>query len=1134
MNWSKTAWLSLRSGVFGALIAASLATAAQPSWVAQGPSPATGGQVENLSEGEVSGALKSIAVHPSAPNVIYVGSVNGGVWKTANAMDPRPTWTQLTDDQASLSIGAVEFDPTDATTMTLVAGIGRFSSLGTAGGRRAGILRTTDGGQTWTLLDGGGILRGLNVAGVAPRGDFIMIAANDADDGASWGIWRSANRGASWTKVSGATGSGLPDGPVVCLAGDPSSSNILYATGGNAGLFRSTDTGQTWSNVGSPAMTSLLAQLDNAKIAVGNQHQVFIAIDVAGNVAGVFRSPDGINQWTAMDRPGNVDGGVHSGSQGYIHLSLAAEPSNKNVLYIGGDAQPTKVVAGVRRFPNSIGAQQYSGRLFRGDASKPAGKQWVHLTHSKVLGPAGGGTKSGSAPHADSRDMRIAVNGTLIEVDDGGIYRRTSPTNNNGDWFSMNGNLQVTEFHAVAWDRNGHLAIGGAQDTGTPGQQLKNNVSWPSVSTSDGGVVAVEQSVSGKSIRYSSAYSLLGFRRQTFDASNRLLNDLPVKLKTPIGVAPLAAQFYTPFTLNEATMNRIVIGGKNGVYESLDGGDTLRLIGPFIAANANCGNSIAYGATNEADRLYIGSGSMVFSRKKSVDVLAPTAYTGGVVAGIAIDPTDGEKAYAASENAVFTTPNGGTSWTELTGNLGTLSPAQLRTIAYCPCPPSGKLFVGAENGVLVASGPVFTSWSILRGLPHSAIYQLSYDAADDVLVVGTLGRGAWSLTGIASPPAAPLLVTNAVASGLVASIAPGAPAAIMAPPPTAPADPPRLKNDPVTKQASPPKSQTDAATPASDQSFTLTDGIVVDMATRRIFYMTPDGKVGAVGIDPGKKLWSNAAGAKPIGIANAKVIAQMEDVGGINKLRVVSIDTKSGASGVRSKTVALPANVVTSVTDTLDGTFTAAAFESANNDADISWQFTPRVPSPIAPGTQSMFPESAQSPQPAPPMALLSNEPANGGALHLDLQSGALTPAAPGLVNVMPPAAMLQAPLQAPLQPSGDNAPTSVQPGETLSADGRHILVAEKTDEAGALYKYTLSVWDARRKLLGAFRSFASTVPFFVTGSRVIYETPSYIERVGDELVTRPRMLRAADLDSGQEIWSVIVRDNSYHGPFPP
>src|ERR1044071_4039933 len=145
LKWSKTASLSLRGGVFGLLIATSLATAAQPSWVAQGPSPATGGQVENLSEGEVSGALKSIAVHPSAPNVVYVGSVNGGVWKTSNAMDPRPTWTQLTDDQASLSIGDVEFDPTDMTTMTLVAGIGRFSSLGTAGGRRAGILRTTDG-----------------------------------------------------------------------------------------------------------------------------------------------------------------------------------------------------------------------------------------------------------------------------------------------------------------------------------------------------------------------------------------------------------------------------------------------------------------------------------------------------------------------------------------------------------------------------------------------------------------------------------------------------------------------------------------------------------------------------------------------------------------------------------------------------------------------------------------------------------------------------------------------------------------------------------------------------------------------------------------------------------------------------
>src|SRR5205807_2369194 len=128
------------------------------------------------------------------------------------------------------------------------------------------------------------------------------------------------------------------------------------------------------------------------------------------------------------------------GSQGGIHLALQADSRNANLVYIGGDRQPFP-------FPNSIGARDYSGRLFRGDASKPAGSQWVHLTHTSGLGAAGGGTASNSAPHADSRDMGLAANGVLIVSNDGGVYRRTSPQTNTGDWFSMNGNLQVTEFH---------------------------------------------------------------------------------------------------------------------------------------------------------------------------------------------------------------------------------------------------------------------------------------------------------------------------------------------------------------------------------------------------------------------------------------------------------------------------------------------------------------------------------------------------------------------------------------------------------------------------------------------------------------------------------------------------------------
>src|SRR5262249_33103915 len=148
---------------------------------------------------------------------------------------------------------------------------------------------------------------------------------------------------------------------------------------------------------------------------------------------------------------------------------------------------------------NFIGARDYSGRLFRGDTSvAPTGAvpslQWEHLTHSNSIQQIPeGGTASGSAPHADSREMVVAANGDLIEVDDGGVYRRTRPQNNTGDWFSINGDIQTTEFHDVAYDAiSNTILIGGAQDTGTPQQTTPGSTTWRSVSTADGGDVAVD------------------------------------------------------------------------------------------------------------------------------------------------------------------------------------------------------------------------------------------------------------------------------------------------------------------------------------------------------------------------------------------------------------------------------------------------------------------------------------------------------------------------------------------------------------------------------------------------------------------------------------------------------------------
>ncbi|MBI3875588.1 MAG: RTX toxin, partial [Verrucomicrobia bacterium] len=198
-------------------------------WTAQGGSPTHNGQVEGIANGEVGVAIQAVAAHPTNPNILYAGAVNGGIWTTTNAATPlfSPVWTPQTDFASSLSISSLEFDPTDASHNTLVAGVGRFSSLGSDGGSLIGILRTVNGGKSWAELNGGGILTGVNISGVAPRGNVIVVSA---DRGSRRGIFRSTDSGASFVQISSGTGTlnGLPSGVARTLAGDPRTNTVLY------------------------------------------------------------------------------------------------------------------------------------------------------------------------------------------------------------------------------------------------------------------------------------------------------------------------------------------------------------------------------------------------------------------------------------------------------------------------------------------------------------------------------------------------------------------------------------------------------------------------------------------------------------------------------------------------------------------------------------------------------------------------------------------------------------------------------------------------------------------------------------------------------------------------------------------
>ncbi|MEO6741377.1 MAG: sialidase family protein, partial [Chthoniobacteraceae bacterium] len=263
-----------------------------PAWVVLGPASTTGGQVTVPPNNQIAGAINSLAIHPTNPDIIYIGAVNGGIWRTANATAASPTWFPLTDNLASKSIGALEFDPTDATNQTLVAGSGRLSSYGAIGQARIGVLRTTDGGNTWSVLATSTFVNE-NLMSIAARGSIIMAASDSQwGGGTGSGVFRSTSTGASFSLVSGTAG--LAAGPVSDMIGDPGNQSRFFAAVRTVGIFRSDDTGATWTNV-TNNLTGISATTTKVEMAMfnnGTTTALYVAVLNSTAVQGIWRSTD--------------------------------------------------------------------------------------------------------------------------------------------------------------------------------------------------------------------------------------------------------------------------------------------------------------------------------------------------------------------------------------------------------------------------------------------------------------------------------------------------------------------------------------------------------------------------------------------------------------------------------------------------------------------------------------------------------------------------------------------------------------------------------------------------------------------------------------------------------------------------
>jgi photosystem II stability/assembly factor-like uncharacterized protein len=291
------------------------------------------------------GRTRAVAGVPSLPHVFYIGAVDGGVWKTDDA---GRTWQPIFDDQPTQSIGAIAVAPSDPNILYVGSGEGLHRPDLSVGD---GIYRSADGGRTWRHL---GLTDGQQIPDLAidpkdPNRLFAAVLGHPYGRNAERGIYRSADGGGTWQKVL----SKDDDTGGSAVAIDPSRPNIVYAAlwqdrlgpwedknqfqGTAGGLFKSADGGNTWQRLhnGLPDDTSQV----NFSIAASRPDRLYAVVGTneAGAYSsaaglGVFRSDDAGESWTRITsdpRPALRIGG------GDLPI-IRVDPSNPDVVYSTG------------------------------------------------------------------------------------------------------------------------------------------------------------------------------------------------------------------------------------------------------------------------------------------------------------------------------------------------------------------------------------------------------------------------------------------------------------------------------------------------------------------------------------------------------------------------------------------------------------------------------------------------------------------------------------------------------------------------------------------------------------------------------------------------------------------------------